>query len=214
MKAFAQRLDEFDTRDCFEDDFNTLFIWEYFGGQQKELNICEHLSRHSYWKMQGGAIKMKSAVSYLVHHRVLDILVDVMCGENREECEIVAPTSGLRLANRMIKVHDSLSDWTVSAMNFESLVKKHKAKERVNEISESAPELLDDWMRLSGNTSPLSDIVQLGLGIFVSASRHHTESQLNKCLVNIELAAFALSWFAMVCLYRLALEYSCCNVIC
>jgi hypothetical protein len=204
VKDFAQRLDEFETRDCFEDDFNTPFIWEYFGGQQKELNVSEHLSKHSYWSMQGGNVKMKSAVSYLIRHRVLDILVDVMCGENREECEIVAPTHGLQATKRMAKLQDVLADWTVTPKKLTSLMKNHKGKERVKVTS--GPELIESWVVQSGNTSALSNIVQSGLGIFVAASQHHSESQLNKCLVNVELATFALSWFAMVCLYCLALE--------
>jgi len=165
---------------------------------QGKLEVVDHLANYDYWNAQGGQIKMKSAVSYLLRHRVLDILVDVMSGDRRVVNKPVAPMSPVALNSRVSKVRESLADWTDGVAKFASLMKRHKGKERATLMP--PPQSVESYPVQSGVLSIQRQLVQSGLGILISANHHLAESKLNKCLVNVELAAFALSWFAMVSL--------------
>jgi hypothetical protein len=182
-------LDEYETVGCFK-DIDAPFIWEYFGGAVLgKLDVVDHLANYDYWSMRGGHGPMNSAVSYLLRHRILDILVDVMCGDSRAMSKPVATMPQVSLNARVSKVRESLADWTDGVAKFASLMKGHKGKERATLMPPPQSAVLPSIQR---------QLLQSGLGILISANHHLAESKLNKCLVNVELAAFALSWFAMV----------------
>jgi len=60
--------------------------------------------------------------------------------------------------------------------------------------------LVQDHETLGSSSSSSPNIVlSAGVSHLLSCQRHHTKASKHKVLLNLELAAFALSWMAMVC---------------
>ena len=149
---------------CFN-NFNATFIWEYFGGAVwGKLNIINHLGNYNYWAIQGQG-KINSTVSYLLCHWILDILIDVMCGNSHGVSKPVITMTQVLLNARVSKVQGSLADWTDSVAKFESLQKHHKCKERMTVMP--PPQSGQSYPVQSGILSIHHQLVQSGLGIVV-----------------------------------------------
>jgi hypothetical protein len=190
VKNFAHQLDTYERDNSF-DDWESPSLWEYLGGptttENEILDVGKHLSNSSYWNMRLGQ-RIDYASEYILRYRLLDVLSGLMGIEKLDSCRPVPRVPMIDLSARMERVQSSLSDWTECIAKFDTLLKHHNQ----NTLSKAEPSPLECVSTVQGH------IVWKGLLNLVSAQKHFVEAKFNKALLNIELVAFGLSWFAMV----------------
>jgi len=188
-QTIATRLDLHEQTTCFTDQ-ERLFLWTYLGGPRaNELSdACQHLFEVDQWSTEANQHKLEYATQYILRYRVIDVLMDVFGAEDHglvPSVPRVAPPSST--TTRTALVRSSLQDWTKCVSKFQSLMASYDRRSN-RSIEAHQPSTLQ------------SNIVHAGVFNLLSARRHFAEANFSKALLNLELTAFALSWYAMVCL--------------
>ena len=180
------------------------FLWDYLGGShtQQSGDPRHQLFDVNYWsKMSGGVRKLDYVAQYIMRYRVLDILVDVM-GAGRHTNVSTVPRISLPVSTtRIDKIQSSLHDWMQCISKFESMMTSHDRQ------PPSTSTQLQSF-------STQGRIVHAGVFNLISAQRHISQTNFNKALLNLELTAFALSWYVMVSSYKICISGSLSHCFC
>jgi hypothetical protein len=179
-----------DYEHAFLNDYeNRAFLWEYLGGpcSNDAIDARQHLFDVDYWGTKGSYRNVDYATQYLLRYRLLDILVDMTMTERYYNTLIIPRVPPPHGTTRLAKIQSSLSDWRSCITKFESMMKNH---DRYTDQKTEVP----SFRSLPVETS----LVHAGVLNLLSAQRHFNEAKFNKAVLNVELAAFTLSWFGMV----------------
>ena len=173
----------------FNDWENRAFLWEYLGGplSDDKTDARQHLFEVDYWGSKGSHRNVDCATQYLLRYRLLDILLDITMTERYHSAVSIPRVPPPPSTTRVVKIQSSLSDWCSCITKFESLMKNH---DRQAVRKKEAP--------LFRSMAVETNLVRAGVLNLLSAQRHFNEAKFNKALLNVELTAFALSWFGMV----------------